>query len=482
MSSPQIAELREIDLFTELDDAELERWARVAQVQELPAGTIIAQEEQPSPGVTLLLAGTVQTLAVYEGRPEPVSDHVAPTWMGAIATLTEAPVAARSVARSEVRIANVPPEDFIELTLAQRSVFRRVMLQVRPVLGRMTAREQDRERLASLGTMAAGLAHELNNPAAAATRAAADLADALDVLGSTIGVFVESGVERLEAAELVQMQRGALTAAEDRPALSALEAADAEEALADALERMGLADGWRLVEPLARAGVDEEFLRRAASLAGAASEAAVRWIAASLLARELASELAEATKRMSGLVGAVKGYAYMDRGGVVEIDLHDGLETTLVILGHKLKHTTIEVVRDYDPALPRFQAQGAELNQVWTNLLDNAIDALGDTGTITISTRMDGGCAEIDIADDGPGIPPEVRERIFEPFFTTKEVGRGTGLGLDAARRIIVDHHHGSLSVESRPGRTVFKARVPMHLQDAPLPDQTAAGEASAGA
>ena len=164
---------------------------------------------------------------------------------------------------------------------------------------------------------------------------------------------------------------------------------------------------------------------------------------------------------MSGLVSAVKSYAYMDRGGVVEIDLHEGLETTLTVLGHKLKHTSIEVVRDYDRELPKLTGRGSELNQVWTNLLDNAIDALGQQGTITITTRSDGQCAVIEIADDGPGIPSEVRDRVFDPFFTTKDVGYGTGLGLATARGIVVDRHDGSLTVQSEPGRTSFRVRLP---------------------
>ena len=154
-------------------------------------------------------------------------------------------------------------------------------------------------------------------------------------------------------------------------------------------------------------------------------------------------------------------------GHLVEIDLREGLETTLIILGHKLKHTRIRVVREYDESLPRLTVHGAELNQVWTNLLDNAIDALGEQGTITITTRLDGNCAEIDIADDGPGVPEEIRDRVFEPFFTTKDVGRGTGLGLDNARRILTDRHRGSLTLESAPGRTVFRARLPIAVSEA---------------
>jgi signal transduction histidine kinase len=151
----------------------------------------------------------------------------------------------------------------------------------------------------------------------------------------------------------------------------------------------------------------------------------------------------------------------MDRGAVVEVDVHEGLETTVTVLGHKLKHTEIDVVRDYDRTLPKLTVRGSELNQVWTNLLDNAIDALAGHGTITISTRRDGSCAVIEIADDGPGIPADVADRIFDPFFTTKDVGQGSGLGLATARRIVVDRHDGSLTVETEPGRTAFRVQLP---------------------
>ena len=164
---------------------------------------------------------------------------------------------------------------------------------------------------------------------------------------------------------------------------------------------------------------------------------------------------------MTELVGAVKSYAYMDRGDVVEVDLHEGLETTLTVLAHKLKHTEITVVRDYDRQLPKLTIRGSELNQVWTNLLDNAIDALGQTGTITITTRADGSCAVIEISDDGGGISDELAARIFDPFFTTKDVGQGTGLGLATARRIVVDRHDGSLTLDTALGRTTFRVRIP---------------------
>jgi signal transduction histidine kinase len=464
VSSPTVEELRPFDLLEGLDDDALADVAVHATIREFKAGDLIAEDGSLEHSVYLLLEGTAETFAMTGGTYEPSGDHVSPTWLGAIAALTGAPLGVRLQAATNVRLATISPEDFVELAVANRSIMSLVLARVRPVVGRITSIEQNRERLESLGTMAAGLAHELNNPAAAARRASSELADALEVLGSTIGVFVESGVERAQAAELVKMQAEALERAEQRAPLSTLQASDAEDALSETLERAGVQEGWRLAEPLSRAGVDEAFVSRIAELAGPATEAAVRWIAASLLARELADELAESTDRMSTLVGAVKRYAYMDRGGLVEIDVHDGLETTLTILGHKLKHTSIAIERKYAADMPSFRAYGAELNQVWTNLLDNAIDALGESGTITIVTRRDGDCIEVDIADDGSGIPAEVRERIFDPFFTTKDVGHGTGLGLDTARRIVVDRHRGSLRVESDPGHTVFRVRVPTNM------------------
>ena len=198
--------------------------------------------------------------------------------------------------------------------------------------------------------------------------------------------------------------------------------------------------------------------------AGPAADAALRWVAASLTAHGLAAELEESTNRMSKLVGSVKAYAYMDRGELVEVDVHEGLETTLAVLGHKLKHTEIKVDRAYDKALPKLTVRGSELNQVWTNLLDNAIDALGETGTIRVRTRRDGDCAEIAIGDDGPGIPPAVREHLFDPFFTTKAVGQGTGLGLDTARRIVQERHGGSFTFETGERGTTFHVWLPLQL------------------
>ncbi|MEA2139441.1 MAG: hypothetical protein QOG56_2591, partial [Solirubrobacteraceae bacterium] len=286
-------------------------------------------------------------------------------------------------------------------------------------------------------------------------------ADALAVINHALRAFVESGVERDDAERLLALHQQALDGAAGRAALDTLDAADAEDALLEALEQLGVPEPWRIAEPLAAAGVDEAWLRAVAELAGPATAKALGWVAATLSADGLVAELQDSTQRMSQLVGAVKRYAYMDRGGLVEVDLHEGLDSTLVILAHKLKQTAIEVVRRYDRTLPKLTIRGSELNQVWTNLLDNAIDALGASGTIEIATRRDGDCAIVEISDDGAGIPEEIRESIFDSFFTTKQVGKGTGLGLETARRIVVDRHDGSIAVDSRPGRTTFRVALP---------------------
>ena len=463
--SVTIADLRPVDLFDDLSDEELAEWAAVAVPHDAaPGEELVRQGEEPE-SVMLLLEGSAQALLVDGARTEPVGRQRAPTWAGAIAVLTQSSIGVRMVAETPCRIAWLPGDDFRRIAREQAAVHQRVMRQVAPVMTRVASVEQNRERLASLGTMAAGLAHELNNPAAAAQRAAAQLAEAIEVVGSTVGRFVESGLERSDAEVLVVLQREAIARAAAGETLDTLDAADAEDALADRLADLGCAEPWRLAEPLAAAGLDEAWLERVADAAGPATDAAIQWVAAVLAAQGLAAELQESTHRMSDLVKAVKQYTYMDRAELVEVDLHDGLDTTLKVLGHKLKHTSIQVVREYDRSLPRLTVHGSELNQVWTNLLDNAIDALGERGTITISTCSKDSCAKVDISDDGPGIAPDNRDRVFDQFFTTKDVGAGTGLGLATARRIVMDRHDGSLTFESEPGRTTFHVSLPIRQE-----------------
>ncbi|MGZ4200872.1 MAG: sensor histidine kinase [Thermoleophilaceae bacterium] len=395
------ADLRGIDLFDDIDDRQLDEWLPVIHVRTVAPGEVLVEQGETPSAVILLLEGTVEALMLEGERAEPINRQEAPTWMAAIAVLTDGPLGVRMQTFTECRVGDIPADDFRRLAFAHPAVHRTVMRRVGPVMSRVTSIEQSRERLAALGTMAAGLAHELNNPAAAAQRTAAQLAEALDVANAAFHTFFDVGLGRDGAAKLIELHDQAVSCAASRSRLDALDAADAEDELRDHLERLGASEPWRLAEPLAAAGVGEAWLDRVSGIAGPATDAALQWVAATLTAHSLAAELRESTERMSALVSAVKTYAYMDRGDLVEVDLHEGLETTLTVLGYKLKHTNIQVKRDYDRELPRLMVHGSELNQVWTNLLDNAIDALGDSGTITIATRRDGNCAEVSFTDDG---------------------------------------------------------------------------------
>jgi signal transduction histidine kinase len=457
-----LAELQAIDLFEGVPEEQLRPWLDALAVRELAVGEEVLTYGEKTEAFTLLLDGRLDGYLKRDGREEHDHYHQAPTWLGAMSTLTGDDGIVSIRATEPSRIAQVPAERFRELLFATPVAFQRVMRTFRPVLSRFSAMESQREKLAALGQMSAGLAHELNNPAAAAKRSAQALADALDVLTSVIAKFVDSGVERAEAAALVGLQQEALARAASATPRDALGAADAEDAMSDLLERHGIEDAWRLAEPLAAAGLDTAWLEQVQRLSGAAFPAAVDWVATSLTARTLADDLREATGRMSQLVGAIKAYTYMDQADLQEVDIHDGLEATLVILVHKLKHTRIRLDRRYGEGVPRVCVYGSELNQVWTNLLDNAIDALGEAGTITITTACWAGSGvEVRIADDGPGIPDDVARRIWDPFFTTKAVGAGTGLGLDTARRIVVNRHDGTIDLESGPDGTTFVVRLP---------------------
>jgi signal transduction histidine kinase len=457
-----VDDLRPVDLFDDLGEEALAEWAAVAKWITAEPGEIFVEVGEASQGLLCLLEGTLQVFSSDGQRFEPVAHQSAPTWLGAIPSMLEIELTARMVAITSCRLALIPAPEFRRLALAYPPVHRRIMRQVAPLMARITATQQNRERLAALGTMAAGLAHELNNPTAAARRSATKLAEALEVIGSALREFVDSGVTRKDAGRIADLRERALRQAAERDALSALDAADAEDEMREQLESLGVPNAWELAESLAIAGIDQAWLDEMHTLAGPATAAALRFVAASLTAQQLAEELRESTERMNSLVSAVKAYAYMDRGGVVETDIHEGLETTLTVLGHKLKHTQIEIQRDYDRTLPSVTVYGSELNQVWTNLLDNAIDAVGSSGSIVLRTRPDRDCVRVDIADSGPGIPPDVQPHVYEPFYTTKDVGQGTGLGLDTAKRIVEERHGGSLTFDTGEEGTTFHVWIPL--------------------
>ena len=461
MSVP-LAELRGIDLFDDVDDAALEPWAAAFEERRLERGDTLVTIGETEVPFSILLEGRIDGYVLVDDREERDHHHDAPTWMGAILALSgnEARVSLR--AAGPCRTARIGAAEFRDLLFATPPAFQTVIQRFGPVMARMETTQLQREKLAALGQMSAGLAHELNNPAAAAKRTAASLADALDTLDGAMASFVDAGVSREDAEVFIGLKREALERARSATVRDGLDAADAEDAIGDWLEAHAVPDAWTLAEPLASAGLDAEWLDRAAAAAGDATPIAVRWVATSLNARTLADDLREATDRISDLVKAIKAYTYMDQADLQEVDVHDGIDATLTILNHKLKHTAIAVEKRYDRFIPHVCVFGSELNQVWTNLLDNAIDALGERGTITITTAPwhDDG-VEVRIADDGPGIPEDVQRRVFDPFFTTKPVGAGTGLGLDTAARIVRDRHDGDVRLDSQPGGTVFTVRLP---------------------
>ncbi len=318
---------------------------------------------------------------------------------------------------------------------------------------------RQRESLATLGTLAAGLAHEINNPAAAASRAVGALEEASQTLLSSLGRLAHNDIS---AAQFVALE--ALRAEIEPPAaaLDPLGLADQEEALSTWLTRHGVGHAWVIGPTLAAAGVDLTWCERMATLLdGSALEPGMEWVASTLSVATLLAEVKESTRRVSELVAAVRSYSQLDRASRQDIDVTDGLESTLVMLGHKLRDG-VAVVRDYGEDVPRIEAYAGELNQVWTNLIDNAVDAMGGDGTLRVTTRTDGDTVVVEIGDTGPGISPQVAARAFEAFYTTKDVGKGTGLGLDIARRIVVERHAGTIDIESRPDETVLRVRIPV--------------------
>ncbi|MET8502326.1 ATP-binding protein [Streptomyces microflavus] len=339
-----------------------------------------------------------------------------------------------------------------------------------------------RERLLALGSLSAGLTHELNNPAAAAVRATATLRERVGRMRHKLSLIAQGPYSREALASLIEIQERTAERVAKAPVLSPLEAADREDEVSDWLEDHGVSEGWRIAPTFVQAGLDTQWLEQVAvTVDEEILPGAVGWLNYTVETELLMDEINDSTTRISHLVDAAKQYAQLDRAPYREVDVHELLDSTLLMLSGKIG-PQLRLVKEYDRSLPQVPAYPAELNQVWTNLIDNAVQAIGGVGgegTLTVRTAREGDRLLVEFRDTGPGVPEEIRGRIFDPFFTTKPVGQGTGLGLDISWRIVVNKHHGSLEVESVPGDTRFRVLLPLTAPDAGTDARTEDGSST---
>jgi signal transduction histidine kinase len=323
-----------------------------------------------------------------------------------------------------------------------------------------------REHLLALGSLSAGLTHELNNPASAAVSATAALRERVAGMRHKLGLLSGTKFTPESLAALTRLQEEAAERVPKAIKLDPLETSDREDAITDWLDERIVADGWQLSPTFVQANIDIDFLEHvAATVDEATLEPAMRWLYYTVETELLMNEIEDATTRVSTLVNAARQYSQLDRAPFQVVDVHELLDSTLLMLAGKFP-PGITVAKEYDHTIPHIPGYPAELNQVWTNLIDNAVSAMGDTGRLTVRTGLDREHVFVEFADSGPGVPPEIQTRIFEPFFTTKPPGQGTGLGLDISWRIVVNKHHGDLTVESEPGDTRFRVRLPVTMPE----------------
>jgi signal transduction histidine kinase len=452
-------------LFESLSAPQLRVLAELGTEVHFEVGETIFVEGQPAEFLWVLLSGELELERHVGGQRLAITTASRPgTYAGGLQAFTGSGTAigyrATGKARQASRFFRLPSVELGRLIGEWSPVARHFLDGYLQRLEGIEAAVRERERLISLGRLAAGLAHEVNNPAAAAMRAATELRGTVQQLQEFVGWIADADLAPDQLRAVLRLQRAAGSAA--RVVRGGLELANAEDELGTWLADHEVDDAWTVAATLTSVGLDLAWLEQvAAELPPAQLSACLKWIAATHLSASLVDQIDGAVGRIAQLVAAVKEYSYLDRAPEQAVDVHDGIEKTLLVLSHKIR-SGIRIRREYAADVPVIQASGAELNQVWTNLLDNAIDAMDGNGEVLIRTRRESNMIVVEICDQGPGIPPELMSRIFDPFFTTKEPGQGTGLGLDIVRRIVTDRHRGDVSVESKPGDTRFIVRLPI--------------------
>ncbi len=456
----RLDELRPIPLFGGLGDDQLDELLAAGEEAPFERGDVLFREGEHADHWWVLVDGTIE-LVRHVGREDLVVGRMAVpgVWSGGFRAWDENGVyLATGRGETPGRMLRVPAEKLRECLNAWFPFGVHLVNGLYGTARRIEATARQRDSLVTLGRLSAGLAHELNNPAAAAVRAVSALEASSAALLASLRRLAECGISPQQFADIDALR---LEVADRTAPTDALAVADCEDALADWLEKHDAERSWELAPVLAAAGADMAWCDRAADVLGPALQAGLEWVAATLSTSSLLGEVRESTRRVSELVGAVRSYSQMDRGSRQRIDITEGLQSTLVMLGHKIP-ADVHVVREYAADVPLVEAFPGELNQVWTNLVDNALDAMAGQGTLRVVTRRDGDEVVVEVADTGPGMPAEVAERAFEAFFTTKDVGQGTGLGLDIARRIVVDRHGGQIVIHPEPGKTVMEVRLPV--------------------
>lgn len=453
--------LRHVPLFRDLSD-EQERWLAERSSQlVLAPGKLLFKEGDPADACYVILDGEVEITKRSHGTEVVLANHKTGVVLGEMALLVGGPRSASGKAVTETTLLRIGYDVFQELLDTGPAAAQAILRTVASRLAQTESLLRQNEKMAALGTMAAGLAHELNNPAAAAKRAADQLGEAFESLQSLLLKLSQHQWTAEQLDLMSRLQREAQAAAASPTPLDPLEQSDRESRVEAWLEEHGVREPWTLSPSLVSAGLGTGRLDDAASqFPPEALGDVLAWLAATFAVHGLQQEVGHGVARISELVGAMKQYSYLDQAPVQEVDVHEGLENTLIMLRHKLK-AGVTVTREYDRSLPRITAYASELNQVWTNLIDNAVQAMNGQGRLWVRTSRDGSCILVEIADDGPGIPPEAQSRIFEPFFTTKAPGEGTGLGLHITYSI-VQKHRGEIRVISKPGDTRFQVKLPI--------------------